>query len=128
MIGDRGAIAINYERRIAYLEPTLEGGAVGAPEITGGTGAGIEWSIRPNPSNGPVGFVFARANDGSVRAVEVFDVLGRAITRVAAAAGASEISWDGTAEGRPLPGGVYFARLVRTDGTNDDVRRLVLIR
>jgi hypothetical protein len=127
MIGDRGAIAINYERRIAYLEPTLAGGAVDAPEIAAAA-TGFDWSIRPNPTEGPTRFVFARANDGSVRAVEIFDVAGRAVARMDAAPGATEIAWDGTLEGRRLPGGVYFARLVRTGAASDEVRRLVLIR
>ncbi len=129
MIGDRGFGSINYERRIAYLEPTLGGGAVDAPEVAGFAGDGFEWDVRPNPVRGDVRFVLARPNDGSVRGIEVFDVTGRSVVRVPAALGETSVAWDGEVDGRRLPGGVYFARLVRGAGAPAaSVRRLVLVR
>jgi len=94
-------------------------------------------AIRPNPSRGEVRFDCDGAT-GERGVVELFDIHGRLVRKVALPApapsegadGSLSVSWNGrTAEGIPLPAGVYFARLgpANTSGTGKAVR-FVLIR
>lgn len=87
--------------------------------------AGVEASVRPvsfappspNPSRGRVRLVFSLPPGGTAD-VAIVDVAGRRMrgwTRVVAAAGAVELSWDLNDDaGRRVPAGVYLAS-VRTD-------------
>ncbi len=62
--------------------------------------------------------------------LRVFDSAGRAIRALSPggrAGGIGEVSWDGCDDaGRPVPAGVYLARL--RHGTQEDARRVVVVR
>jgi hypothetical protein len=74
----------------------------------------------PNPSSGPV---TVRAEDAAAVSVQVYDVAGRMLAGLDGSAG--EVTWDGRdAQGRPAPGGVYFAR-VRAEGASAKTLRIV---
>ena len=68
----------------------------------------------PNPANANVVFRFDLP-EASYAALEIFDVAGRRVARIAAPAqraGAHELKWDGrTIAGETSPSGVYFARV-----------------
>lgn len=71
------------------------------------------WSLGPNPSGGAVTFALAPTVSGRL---EVFDTLGRRVWAQHVAKG--EVArWDGTENGRAVPGGIYQARLVTEAGT-----------
>ena len=75
----------------------------------------------PNPANPAVRIRFELARSGPV-AVDVYDVLGRRIRRLAAQslpAGQQELLWNGMDDqGRQVPSGTYLYRL-RADGVED---------
>lgn len=83
----------------------------------------------PNPSPGSVHFD-VQLDRPSAILVEVFDVTGRRVAGLdvrSAAAGSRRITLDGLeVDGRPLPGGVYLARL-RAAG-EEATRKLVIAR
>jgi hypothetical protein len=80
----------------------------------------IRATAFPNPSNGPV---TVRAEDAAAVSVQVYDVAGRMLAGLDGSAG--EVTWDGRdAQGRPAPGGVYFAR-VRAEGASAKTLRIV---
>lgn len=85
--------------------------------------------VRPNPAAGPLTLVFDLPADARVD-VEVFALRGERVRSLLAAerpAGRHQVRWDGTDEtGRPVPDGVYFAR-VRSGGARA-VARLVVAR
>jgi hypothetical protein len=60
----------------------------------------------PNPSEGPVRLL------GLVGPIEIFDVAGRRVARDGAGIMrlGNDLFWDGTAQGRPAPPGLYWAR------------------
>ncbi|MFO7639554.1 MAG: FG-GAP-like repeat-containing protein [bacterium] len=72
----------------------------------------------------PVRFSLALNRPGQL---ELFDATGRVVRRFAAAAGETELAWDGNGEdGRRLAAGAYFARL--SVGDESRTARLVLTR
>jgi len=83
----------------------------------------------PNPSRGTATLVFTLPRQGAAE-LAVFDPSGRRVATPANAdfaAGPHTVTWNGRADdGRPLPAGLYFARLVTAQGTLS--RRLVRIR
>jgi len=80
----------------------------------------IRAAAFPNPSSGPV---TVRAEDTAAVSVQVYDVAGRMVAGLDGSAG--EVTWDGRdAQGRPAPGGVYFAR-VRAEGASAKTLRIV---
>lgn len=83
----------------------------------------------PNPSRGGVALAFTLPRAGRAD-LRVYDVSGREVAALASgthAAGLHEARWDGRgADGRPAPGGVYFARLVTDDGA--ETRRVLRLR
>ncbi len=84
----------------------------------------LEFSVSPNPASQSLMF---RWKGGSGRvSLEIVDVSGRRVRRVADAGPGTEGSWrwDGMSDsGDKLPAGVYFARLTGPDG---NVRRRVV--
>ena len=73
-----------------------------------------------------IGFTLAHRGAASLT---VLDVAGREVTRLMSgdqAPGRYQVAWDGTARGRRLPAGLYFARL---SGAGQVItRKLVLAR
>ncbi len=63
---------------------------------------------RPNPFGARATFSYSLPVSGPVR-LEIVDVTGRLVTTLAG--GDQEVTWDGTAAGRPVRPGIYFARL-----------------
>ncbi|MCP4545184.1 MAG: DUF1566 domain-containing protein [bacterium] len=74
----------------------------------------IKLSAVPNPFNPATEFVFTLAEAGAI-ALSVFDTSGRRVAEVLSetlSAGTHHVSWNATdTRGRPLPSGVYLARL-----------------
>ena len=72
-------------------------------------------SISPNPTSGPVRVVFELDADQRVD-IDVFDPLGRHVRRLSRMnefRGARARQWDlRDEEGRPVPSGVYYVRIV----------------
>ena len=86
--------------------------------------------VHPNPFGFRTRFSFALAVPSRV-AIEVFDLHGRRVRRIAAdrrAAGRQEIAWDGRGEdGQPLGSGEYLVRLV-IDGETAATAKAMRIR
>jgi immune inhibitor A len=71
----------------------------------------LAWSVLENPFRGSARFAWPRALDVDER-LEIYDVRGRRVALVGVPLGSSRLDWDGRAQdGRPVPAGVYFARL-----------------
>jgi flagellar hook capping protein FlgD len=85
--------------------------------------------VEPNPARGACVLRYALAS-GRQGSLEVLDAAGRLVRLLesgALALGDHTPSWDGRDDaGRPMPGGIYFARL-RLDAASQ-TRRLVLLR
>jgi flagellar hook assembly protein FlgD len=83
----------------------------------------------PNPSTGQVLIEYDHSRSTSV-AVEVINAAGSLVRRLTGgqrSPGSHEVIWDGRdGEGRDLPTGVYFARIVMAEGTT--AQRLVVAR
>jgi flagellar hook assembly protein FlgD len=91
---------------------SLQGGPVTAP-------AGIARddgpSVAPNPFSASTTISF-RLDEPAPVTLAVYDVAGRRVRTLArhdwSPAGAARVDWDGRRDdGRPVPPGVYFARL-----------------
>ena len=70
-------------------------------------------NFAPNPSRSTFVLKFQLPHDGEVE-VEIYDVSGRLVSALSQelTAGNHVISWDGRdTDGRPLPAGVYYARI-----------------
>lgn len=101
------------------------------PGVPLAAGAGHKLLAWPNPSRGEVSFRLPAAATGSPRAsLEVYDVNGRRVRRVAAQLSADAplvLRWDGRDErGARVASGVYFARFVERGQVS--TARLVLLR
>src|SRR5206468_1909146 len=114
IIGDRGTSPGNLLRRIAYLERPIQGSVVGIGRRQPTLGDAA-LTVTPNPARGAVSFSLASGEGG---VIDVFGVTGRRIARLPLVAGAPA-RWDGRDErGRPVPDGLYLARLAGRDGTS----------
>ncbi len=84
--------------------------------------------IVPNPARDHTRIVYELSSAADIR-LDVHDVSGRRVRTLASGVfrpGRHELTWDGrTADGRPLPAGIYFLRLA---GRDPSTRRLVLDR
>ncbi|HEY6867876.1 MAG TPA: hypothetical protein VI792_11505 [Candidatus Eisenbacteria bacterium] len=102
---DRGTTPVNLVRRIVYLETPLAGSVLAAPRTT--LAGGLR--ITPNPARGAVRFSLPAGGSGTT--VDVYAVNGALVARVPVGAG-GEARWDGRdRDARPLPSGVYLARV-----------------
>jgi hypothetical protein len=97
---------------------------------SGSVTATVLYAPRPNPA--PLGRSIVRfdlVQAGRVR-LALYDVRGREVARLVdgeVAAGAHARAWDGRdAQGRVVPGGVYFARLIASGVEPSAVRFVVL--
>ena len=105
---DRGVLPVNLVRRIAYLDAPLTASVLAVDDPVP-AGAASALRIMPNPARGHVRFALP-AGAGATT-VNVYSVSGALVARVAVGAG-SETMWDGRdQQSRPLPSGVYLARV-----------------
>lgn len=85
---------------------------------------------RPNPFNPSTRIPFGVREAGTLVTVRVFDLGGRLVRTLlhgTVSEGEHETYWDGSnEERRPMPSGVYFARI--EGGGTSDSRTLVLLR
>ncbi|HMB70259.1 MAG TPA: S8 family serine peptidase [bacterium] len=92
------------------------GHATSASLATVRTGRAIR--AYPNPSVGATTLAWSLPRHEAIRSLEIVDAAGRRVRTVSAPGGGGgghegAVSWDGRDDGaRPVPGGVYFARLV----------------
>jgi hypothetical protein len=90
---------------------------------------GLDLRATPNPTAGNVAISFVLSAPAPTR-VAIYDASGRMVSLLAAgalAAGAHKVSWVGSDRaGRPLPSGIYFAKLETTTGTQR--LRITLVR
>jgi len=103
---DRGTQPVNLVRRIAYLERPLTASTLA---VDGAAPAPSGLRAWPNPARGRVRFTAGPRDAGG--AVLVYAVNGARVARVPMGA-SGEAEWDGRdAQARPLPSGVYLARV-----------------
>jgi hypothetical protein len=108
---DRGTTPINLVRRIAYLEAPLSGSVLAVGDPAGGRPS-ASLRILPNPAHGRVRFALPAGATSGI--VNVYSVSGALVARVPVAAG-GEAVWEGRDRAsRPLPSGVYLARVEGT--------------
>ena len=104
-------LPINLVRRIAYMEAPLTGSVLAVDDAPR---AGLAGTLRivPNPARGRVRFALPAGAVGAM--VNVYSVSGALVARIPVAAG-GEAVWEGRdRESRPLPSGVYLARVEGT--------------
>lgn len=115
-------LADNGRYSIAVTSGTV-GADLGVPAATR-----LAW-VSPNPSRGTTLVRFELATESEV-ALEVHDVRGARVRTLASGrrgAGAYDVAWDGRDdEGRPLPAGVYLARL--RAGAEASVAKIVRVK
>lgn len=119
-IGDRGTTPGNILRRIAYLEKPLLGSTVDVPATLRGDPHPLLASW-PNPAHGAVSFLAPAPKRGE--SIEIFDLLGRRITRIELGARA-EATWDGRDAAGSMHTGIYLAR--RTSDARATTKFLLL--
>jgi len=105
-------------------------GAIGeaGPVEGASTPAGVGFAVYPNPSRGEAVHIQLGAGraERSI-AVDILDAGGRRLRRMQPDA-AGGLLWDGRDERqRPVPPGVYFARVITADGKAPASRRLVVV-
>ncbi len=85
--------------------------------------------VSPNPFMDVATISFSLDNGGPV-SIEIFDMSGRLVTTLAEgssfASGGHSVTWNGTASGAPVPGGVYICRMTSQGSTQS--ARMVLAR
>ncbi len=118
-IGPGGWIAVDgIEERIGSLAGVEERAAAG----------GALWA-SPNPCNGGTVLRFTAPEDGALD-VAVFDLRGRRVWRTTARGGPGDevaVHWNARdAAGRPLPSGVYFARVSSSTGLVAQARLMLV--
>lgn len=86
----------------------------------GGQATGLSLTASPNPSTGQVVIRYTLPK-ATALTIEVFDAAGSLVRRIKEGrrpAGAFSVPWDGRDDnGRDLPTGVYFARIVTGQGS-----------
>ncbi|MEZ4650746.1 MAG: FlgD immunoglobulin-like domain containing protein [Candidatus Eisenbacteria bacterium] len=99
---------------------SLEEDAIDGAADQGIAGGAASIEVRPNPSAGTSRIGFRLEGEAHVRG-SVFDAQGRLVADLFEGRlgnGAHELVWDGrSADGAPVPGGVYFARVVTPSAT-----------
>jgi hypothetical protein len=120
VIGDRGATNQNILRRIAYLEVPFNASVLDAPA----PGVAVHQPLRvsPNPAFATSHVRFSVSPWPMNRTLDVCDILGRRVSTIALAPGASSVEWSGRdAGGRMSPAGVYLVH-VREEPADPAVR------
>jgi hypothetical protein len=121
-----------YTYRIGSTDPVGRETLLGPFEYAGG--GGPVWKLlltatTANPFRGACTLAYTVPRNGTA-GLRVYDVAGRCVRTLVeggTAAGPHAIAWDGKdANGRDLPGGVYFARL-QTGGERRELK-LTLLR
>jgi hypothetical protein len=83
-------------------------------------------SAYPNPFNSEVRIVASSSVSGAIQTIEIYDIAGRLIRRLALAG--SDVVWDGCTErGDVAASGIYFARLV-VDNRHTASTKLTLLK
>jgi glucose/arabinose dehydrogenase len=93
-------------RRILFASP------VAAPDLAASSGVAFE-PVRPRPAAGRVVIAFQLPRPARV-SIDVYDAAGRRVERLLDGprdAGRHEVAWEGGANGRGAPAGLYLARL-----------------
>jgi hypothetical protein len=127
-----GVIVTNSQRSGGVKSYTLDvlddTSGMAAPTAAAG-GARLFVAARPNPGRGDVRIEYALPEPADAR-LRVFDVHGRVVRVLLEGtlpAGGGAALWDGRdASSRPLPAGVYWARLETPAG--DVARKVTLLR
>ena len=122
-IGDRGTNPGLLLRNIAYLERDLAG-STSAVGVEAGLPA-LDVAASPNPSGGDVRFALrGPAADGPAR-LRVYSLRGDLVAEWTQDGGTA--TWDARdRQGRPVPAGVYFARVQTRAGAA--THRFVIVR
>jgi hypothetical protein len=102
--------------------------------VTGVDGDGavprLSLTVRPNPTSGPIALFGAYPpSPGVAPIIEIYNVAGKRLLRVAGPAGGTEFSyvWNNRdRKGVPVASGLYFARL--QVGQDVVVRKFVILR
>src|SRR5688572_24011448 len=115
----RPEVVFALRARVSSPVVGVEDPVVVVPERT------VLFAPQPNPWTGRSGLLrFDLVHPGRVR-LEVFDVSGRRVATLldeVRETGRHALGWDGGEKGRALGNGVYFARLVASDGTTSQRR------
>lgn len=93
-----------------WVEPATATGAA-----SGAAATALRFAVSPNPARpGSAGILFAvSAALRSEALIRIFGADGREVRAVRLPAGMRTVRWDGTDRaGRPVPGGVYFYRIL----------------
>jgi hypothetical protein len=78
--------------------------------------------VSPNPAKGKVTLVFGEQASESAKQIAIYNAAGREVAESVLAPGTSDWEWQGRdSGGRPVAGGVYFAR-VRASGREATVK------
>jgi len=105
---DRGTTPSLYVRRIAWLDRHLNASVVSVDEPAPGAAAPPTLVASPNPARGSVSFAAGASHPAG--SVLVFTIAGRRLARVPLERGSA--TWNGRdLGGRPVPSGVYLARI-----------------
>jgi hypothetical protein len=84
------------------------------------------FNIYPNPSNSMIKITFDAALSASL-AIDIFDILGRAIYSRKGYSGIKQINWDlRTDDGKEVISGIYFVRI--KEGQNVSVKRFSIVK
>lgn len=100
--------------------------------ITGNDGALVNgfrlYANYPNPFNPSTTLRYEIPLHSGNAELTIFDILGKKVRTLAAGnieAGQHQVSWDGRSDaGRPMPSGVYFARL-KADGFSQTIKMIL---
>jgi hypothetical protein len=132
---DTGAILVTVTKN-AYL-PYLGEISVGG-DVSGIADRALPLkpvlSVNPNPMTGTATIGFALPQDAVMTekagaVISIYDAAGRLVGRISGGAGkrVDSIAWDGrSADGSPMPSGIYFAKL--NHGGETAVTKFVILR
>ncbi len=105
-------VAVNDYHWYRFYEPQCPYGLTGAPMVPPTTR--LDLAAAPNPFNPNTRFTFTAPRSGDAR-LRIYDLRGRLVDTLLAGpldAGIHHADWRGTdSAGRPVPSGVYHARL-----------------
>jgi subtilisin family serine protease len=121
---DIGWGLVQGNHAVAWMPSTTDTG-------TGAHPGEIALAAAPSPAlRGAAVSVRFALPAGETAVVEAFDARGRKIARLyeGPAEGGRTVAWNGrTEDGRPVPAGIYWLRLVARDGAPDRSTSIVLL-